>query len=705
MLDEQIKQDIQRAYRDFLNAKGLKPRYGQKLMIAEIARCLAGQNAHSEAPEAASICVVEAGTGTGKTIGYLLPSIVIARALGKKIVLSTATVALQEQVVHKDLPELNTHTDLNLDFRLAKGRGRYLCLSKLDQILSDDNEQSFLPFYGDDNAGFEEQDKTLFREMLQALTMGSWDGDRDNWRDEIDPRRWGKVTTDHRQCTGRRCSNVKNCAFFKARDSLESAECVVANHDLVLADLALGGGAILPAPEESVYVFDEGHHLPEKALNHFSHNVRLSASIRWLAQSEGQWPSIIAELSTLSYFSQLAQPLEALLKQTRLVLEQHSPLIHQLCANVDRRDFSPCLRFAEGQVPQELELLAAQLQTAFADLTECLANLYSELETLLEGQSSNVPRIDLENLYPLLGIWLARAENNLALWKSYTDTKPDKEWPMARWIRLYDNEGQTEHELVSSPILASRALQGSLWSRCHAAVVTSATITALNSFDRFRLHAGTGESASYFQVPSPFDYKNNAKLVIPKNSIDANDSLKHTESVIEILQSIVDTAAGTLVLFSSRKQMEEVYQSLSSPIKNVILMQGVESKQTLVRKHKARIDDSMGSILFGLASFAEGVDLPGNYCSHVVIAKIPFAVPDDPREAALSEWVDASGGNAFMQIAVPDASIKLIQACGRLLRTETDQGTISILDRRLLSKRYGRVILNSLPPFGGIDQL
>lgn len=134
-------------------------------------------------------------------------------------------------------------------------------------------------------------------------------------------------------------------------------------------------------------------------------------------------------------------------------------------------------------------------------------------------------------------------------------------------------------------------------------------------------------------------------------------------------------------------------------------MQGVESKQMLISKHKARLDEHTGSILFGLASFAEGVDLPGNYCTNVVIAKIPFAVPDDPREAALSEWVDASGGNAFMQIAVPDASIKLIQACGRLLRTETDHGTISILDRRLLSKRYGRVILNSLPPFGGIDQL
>ena len=715
MLDERVKRDIQQAYRSFLNGKGLKARYGQKLMIAEVARCLAAADpqhepTRSEEPaqnqgEGANICVVEAGTGTGKTIGYLLPSIVIARALGKKVVLATATVALQEQVVFKDLPELNTHTNLKLDFRLAKGRGRYLCLSKLDRMLSDDDAQSFLPLYSEDDAGLDEQDKTLFREMLNALSMGNWDGDRDNWPDEIEPRRWQKVTTDHRQCSGRKCSNVRNCAFFKARDSLETAECVVANHDLVLADLALGGGAILPAPEDSLYIFDEGHHLPEKALNHFSHNVRYSACIRWLGQSEGQWPSLLKDLAELTYFSQLGAPLEGLFKQTRLLLEQHNPLIHELCSAVDRREFSPCLRFAEGRVPEVLEALAEQLKMAFAELTDCLAKLYSELEDLLEAQSALVPRVDLENLYPMLGVWLARAENNLALWASYVETSPDKEWPVARWINVHSYDNQVDHELVSSPILASRALEGGLWSRCHAAVVTSATITALNSFDRFKLHAGTGEAATYFQVPSPFDYANKARLEIPETCIDANDSVKHTESVIALLPNIIDTSAGTLVLFSSRKQMEEVYQALPSAMKNVILMQGIESKQTLIRKHKARIDDKLGSILFGLASFAEGVDLPGNYCTHVVIAKIPFAVPDDPREAALSEWVDASGGNAFMQIAVPDASIKLIQACGRLLRTESDHGTISILDRRLQSKRYGRVILNSLPPFGGLDKL
>ena len=128
-------------------------------------------------------------------------------------------------------------------------------------------------------------------------------------------------------------------------------------------------------------------------------------------------------------------------------------------------------------------------------------------------------------------------------------------------------------------------------------------------------------------------------------------------------------------------------------------MQGSETKQMLIKKHKKRIDEGMGSVIFGLASFAEGVDLPGNYCSHVIIAKIPFAVPDDPIEAALAEWIEAQGGNAFMQVSVPDAAMRLVQACGRLLRTESDTGKVTIMDRRIVSKRYGKSLLDSLPPF------
>ncbi|HEY6529517.1 MAG TPA: DEAD/DEAH box helicase, partial [Cellvibrionaceae bacterium] len=315
MLDEDVKQIIQNSYRKYLQSLQLQARYGQKLMIAQIARTLGGVSLSQDGDRfgANHVCVVEAGTGTGKTVAYLLSAIPMAKARKKKVVISTATIALQEQIVFKDLPDIARHSGLNFSFVLAKGRGRYLCLSKLDRILSADN-QPLIPLYEE---LITEQDNQLFQSMMSALSQGNWDGDKDAWPDELPQESWQKITTDHRQCTGRRCSHVRNCAFFRARDALDDADVVVANHDLVLADLALGGGAILPAPKNTFYVFDEGHHLPEKALNHFACHTRVVATVRWLGQTEGQCKHVLESIAGLAFVQTLAVPLEAYLKNTR----------------------------------------------------------------------------------------------------------------------------------------------------------------------------------------------------------------------------------------------------------------------------------------------------------------------------------------------------------------------------------------------------
>ena len=212
------------------------------------------------------------------------------------------------------------------------------------------------------------------------------------------------------------------------------------------------------------------------------------------------------------------------------------------------------------------------------------------------------------------------------------------------------------------------------------------------------MRAGTGDKSHYAIFSSPFDC-DNALLQIPDAAVEANRVEEHTDSLVMLLPQLLDDQYGSLVLFSSRRQMHAVYERLPNTWQQLILMQGDHSKQAMLKKHKAGVDANQCSVLFGLASFAEGVDLPGNYCRHVVIAKLPFAVPDNPVENALSEWVEARGGNAFMEITVPDAALKLLQACGRLLRTETDSGTISILDKRILTKRYGQALLKSLPPY------
>jgi len=181
--------------------------------------------------------------------------------------------------------------------------------------------------------------------------------------------------------------------------------------------------------------------------------------------------------------------------------------------------------------------------------------------------------------------------------------------------------------------------------------------------------------------------------------VEGNQVVAHSRYLIDNLPAMFANHEGTLVLFSSRRQMQEVQGELSVKLHGEILMQGQFSNREMLRLHRERIDSGDRSVLFGLASFAEGVDLPGNYCRHVVIVKLPFAVPNDPLQEALSEWVENRGGNAFFDIALPTASLRLTQACGRLLRTETDTGSVTILDRRIVSKRYGMQLLNALPPF------
>jgi len=701
MLDKDTKDQIQCAYSHFLEAKSLQPRYGQKLMIAEIARTLGNiqTDVNERRISKSHICVIEAGTGTGKTVAYLLATLPIAKAMEKRVVLATATIALQEQVVIKDLPDVIEHSGLEFDFSLAKGRSRYLCLAKLDRIFTADDGSALIPLHEDESSVISEEDVSLYEEMMDLLSQGKWDGDRDSWPREIPPELWRRVTTDHRQCTGRKCSHVRNCAFFKSRDALTEADCIVANHDLVLADLALGGGAILPPPEECIYIFDEGHHLPDKALNHFSHHSRFRSTIRWLGQSEGQWSGLIKPLEKASYFTELATPLETELSRIRKIHEDNLHVLHEITSHVDRTQSTPRLRFENGVAPEAIEILALQLRDAYSELCQSLQKLYDELGLLIEGEHPIVPKEDLENLYPVVGSWLARTEANQALWHLYADTQMDEDWPVARWIALIEYDDVIDYEIVVSPILASRALEKDLWSRCFGAVVTSATLTALNSFDRFKTRAGTSEDCVYITVPSPFNFLEKAILKIPDGAVEANDALLHTDSVISLLPKIIDVQKGTLALFASRRQMLDVFEALPPTFRKKILLQGLESKQALVKLHKQRIDAGDGSIIFGLASFAEGVDLPGDYCTHVVVAKIPFSVPDDPLEAALSEWIESRGGNAFMQVSVPDASMRLIQSCGRLLRTETDTGIVSILDKRLLTKRYGKSLLNSLPSF------
>ena len=235
MLSDELKTQIHLAYRASLEAKSHKPRVGQRQMIGTIARTLGNikQGSEGERLDEKHVAVVEAGTGTGKTLSYCLAAIPIAKARGLKLIISTATVALQEQILHKELPDLLEHTELSFKYTLAKGRGRYLCLNNLEGFLSSEEQGIEDMFAGlfEQHLQSDDINTALYQEMDVALSKGEWDGDKDNWSGIIRDQDWRRLTTDHQQCTNRNCANYSACPFFKARGEIEDADVIVANHD------------------------------------------------------------------------------------------------------------------------------------------------------------------------------------------------------------------------------------------------------------------------------------------------------------------------------------------------------------------------------------------------------------------------------------------------------------------------------------------
>lgn len=688
MLDETLKAEIREAYQCLLQARGLNPRLGQREMIAEVANALGDP----DAPE--PIAVVEAGTGTGKTIAYTIAGVPVAKARGKHLVIATATIALQEQLLDRDLPDILKHSGLDFSVQLAKGRARYACLQKLDHGLSGGDQASLIPLYPDEFDTGSADDSVLFQAMVESLGNGGWDGDLDAWPSPLTDQQRRRVTTDAYQCGGRRCPYIGQCSFYQAREGLGETDVIVTNHDLVLADLKLGGGVILPPPEDCLFVFDEGHRLPEKCLGHFVLSVRSGATEqalrdlgKWLTQNESALQEALGSEAIISRLLTGIGDLHQLLADAKLASE----------ACFAEATSSEEYRFPLGVVPDSLADLARQSSDLWQQHLDLANRLSASLERL-SAEADAGQREERDAWFTNAQVMVSRAESQLALWRSFAsaDETPSGPPEWARWLRL--GNANQDIEWRASPILAADLLTEHLWSRAAGVVVSSATLSAMGSFDRFITRSGAPTGARYKRVQSPFD-PGKVEFVVPAMASDPSDPDAHTEELCRLLPELIATDLGALVLFSSRRQLETVAERLREALPHQLLVQDSMSKAELLAQHRQHVDQRQASVIFGLASFAEGIDLPGDYCQHVVIAKLPFAVPDDPLEAALAERVTAQGGQPFMVISVPDAALKLTQACGRLQRSETDTGRITLLDRRVVDRRYGRAILDSLPRY------
>ncbi|MYE50880.1 MAG: ATP-dependent DNA helicase DinG [Gammaproteobacteria bacterium] len=686
-LTDDLKSRIQEAYRAWLEARGFRARRGQREMIAHIARTCVG-----EPPRLAAI---EAGTGTGKTVAYCLAAIPIAQALEKTLVIASATVALQEQIVERDLPDLAEGSGLDFNYVLAKGRGRYLCVKRLDQILNGGKQQEL----GLSDASVVDH-SLVWRQMMRDFGDGSWNGELDTWEAGVEDVAWRSVTTDHRGCANRKCGFYAQCPFFKARHALGDADVIVANHDLLLADYAFGGGVVLPAPESSILVIDEAHHLPDKTQRHFALSARLAATAVWGDQVNALAGTLAQRMGRPAVLERMAKGLVAECDALKAGMETLGVVAAQLpFAERFRGGDSPTevCRFPHGQVDPGLVEAAGLAAAPLARINAALVEMQELLRKAMDGGLDWPNPIEAEDWLAPVGQAEARAAAVRALLEDYSQASDGAaaQGRMARWA----SRSEQDLELVSAPIEPGQLLGEHLWSRCHAAVATSATLTALGRFDRFFERAGLDEARGV-SISSPFDYPSIAVLSVPQMDADPKDVAGHTAEVAGLLPELLTLEPSALVLFTSWRQMNQVRDALTGhAVMDAAQFQGERSKQAMLKRHLRRVDGGEPSYLMGLASFAEGVDLPGDYCRHVIVVKLPFAVPDDPVDQAIAELAQSQGRNPFMEITVPDAALKLVQACGRLIRDDSDHGRITLLDKRVLTKRYGRALLDSLPPF------
>ncbi len=712
MLTDLEKNAIRDHYQNIgKNLPGFRPRASQREMIAAIANAFSRTLTREEGEEAPkregeSIAVIEGPTGVGKSLAYLLAGGIMAQTRGKRLIVSSATVALQEQLVDRDLPFLVEKSGLELTFALAKGRGRYLCPYKLYQLTQNNAQQNLLGFEVPEvlwDSKPKPEELNLLRDIADEFSARRFNGDRDAWPEKIDDAIWLKVTNDRHGCLKSACPNRPECPFYLARDVLETVDVVVANHDLLLADISMGGGVILPAPENSFYCIDEAHHLPKKALNRFAaeHSWNIAVwTLEKLPQLTGKIAALTDKAELANLADEAATSLLDSLHEWQFHLAEEQSLSLGPSENDRRKHNEPTWLWEDGKIPEGLETTVSNTAIAARSLLRHIVGLNDALSAARREKEQDGALLD--RLTSEFGLFIARIEQISAVWDLLSTVPIEGEEPLAKWITRRADD-KNDYIFNASPISSASHLANSLWRRAAGAVLTSATLQSLGSFNLILRQTGLLwlPETTTLALESPFNFDTQGELYIPPVQASPKDPDAHTAAIVEWLPKLVSPveAIGTLVLFSSRKQMQDVALRLPDEYLPLLLVQGELPKAVLLQRHHQAIAEGKASIIFGLDSFAEGLDLPGTACVQVIIAKLPFAMPDNPIEKTQNRWIEQRGGNPFIEITVPEASIKLIQAVGRLIRTEQDYGRVTILDNRVKTQRYGQQLLACLPPF------
>ena len=617
------------------------------------------------------VAAIEAGTGTGKSFGYLAPSIAAAISKKKKLIISTGTVALQQQLWERDIPTILKANGLDMKVALAKGRGRFACSMKLRDIAADKRGSS------------------LAERMASMYVQGTWRGDLDEWKGTIDQKTRQDITESGPGCLRKKCPNYDECPAYTSRKEASEADIIVSNHALTMLSLSSPqGGPIAIKPEESIIVFDEAHHIDTVLKESFSVDIGINSHLRWAAQAPEKVASMFGAVDADGAAAEILK-----MKEWKwLVGELKKAAVGALRLHYRDSNGTDIHRF-------QFESMPGPILESMSSVSKAAGIIAIKIDRLAEQDQSRIdanPAVQsqirevTEKLYSLA----AAAESLVKV--------PDPDKPNAVWIEKLAGKNEPAITIKKRPLDVSQQMQNILWDKAHASILTSATMTALGEFTDFAKRVGldTRSDVIYKRLDSPFSYKDQGEVnLFPMRSEPTGKDAKEFESeVIERLPQQLVQARGTLVLFTSRGMMKRVLKAMPAAHRRKILCQDEHGKSELIARHKHAIDDGSESVIFGLASLAEGLDLPGKYLEHVIITKLQFGSPDDPVFQAHSEYLQAHNRNPFFELALTDASVKLVQAVGRLIRTDTDVGRVTIMDKRITTKRYGQQLLGALPP-------
>jgi ATP-dependent DNA helicase DinG len=617
-----------------------KVRKQQKTMIGEVANVFAK----------GSIGLVEAPTGTGKSASYLLPGGVLAITREKKLIVSTATASLQDQLAKKDAPlivaALKSAGLGDVRYAVAKGRERHLCISKLMAL----TEQGTLFDESDDKEGL--------LEVAKAWNGGLWDGIRDSLPNGVKPVIWAKVANKRDTCPGGTCPDAKECPYNRSLKDIDESKIIITNHDYLLACMVNNPNHALSKTGDNIYVFDEGHHLGKKCLSVFSRAINFEPE----------------------YFIQVINAMEMMGESTAriaMAIERCNSTNRTLADHAKKLIGNNSIyRFPYGTVPDEY--LDSILRYHLA-----AQNTLEQLDTAITNYRE---RAGLGPMTQIVRLRVSTIRTELSAVVDSLDAFLSEDQEKARWIQ----KSSKKFELMCSPFDSSILARKFLWTRIKTAVLTSATFGDIKATVR---SLGLPTSTRTLKLDSPLDYSN-CQFVVPQLATQGTDA-----GHIEMTQCLINQSAymspdkGVLVYFTSRKHMNAVYSALSKPEQAMTLLQGDVTPSEMLKLHKERVDRGEKSVMFGLDSLSEGIDLPGQYCSIVLVSKLPFPSPDDPILATHCEVLLRRGHNPFNLIVLPETLIKLSQVVGRLNRREGDWGSVIVLDGRMVTKRYGSQLL------------